>query len=77
MKKVKNHWREIMMTADVNIGLNSTLICNILKSNKEKKVDDKVDEAKNIKNTDVLDELKNISQLIGTLTTNLGKNIQQ
>ena len=75
MRKVKNHWREILLSADVNIGFNSTLICSILKNSKEKKVDDKVDEAKNIKNTDILDEMKNISIMLGTLTKNISNSV--
>jgi len=75
MRKVKNHSNEILVTADVNICLNSMVICSLIRTNKEKKVDDKVDEAKNIKNTDILDEMKNLSVLLGTLSGNLNKSV--
>ena len=77
MQKIKNHWREIILTADVNIGFNGIMICQRFKTkvDADKKKMEALDEKK-MKNTDALDEIKSLSTLLEQLSKNLNKNVE-
>lgn len=69
VKKVRNQWREILLSSDLNICFNSTLIVNILKSDKINKKDKNEDE-KNvpIQQSDQLDIMRNLSKVLNSMT---------
>lgn len=72
VKKVKNQWREILVTSDMNICLNSMMVVGFLRSDKNKAKNK--DEGENEKNAliqqgDQLDTLKNLSKTLSTLTS--------
>jgi hypothetical protein len=72
VKKVKNQWREILVTSDMNICLNSMMVVGFLRSDKNKAKNK--DEGENEKNAliqqgDQLDVLKNLSKTLSILST--------
>jgi hypothetical protein len=71
VKKIKNQWREILISSDMNICLNSFMITNFIKAEKNATKEDKGEQnEKNllIQQGDQLDALKNLSRNVATLS---------
>ena len=73
VKKVKNQWREILISSDMNICFNSMIVVGFLKQENKDKSSKSKDDDKNmlIQQGDQLDTLKNISKTIGILSDEL------
>jgi hypothetical protein len=71
VKKVKNQWREILVSSDMNICFNSMIVVGFMKQdNKDKSKNKQEDNEKNmlIQQGDALDILKNLSRTIAVMS---------